>query len=60
VMGRSPYDGLMAHLAKTPAEVAPAPLLGEHYEDVLTGILKFSDEEVAELIGHGVVEMMLE
>ncbi len=60
VMGLSPYDGLMSHLSKTPGEVTPAPLLGEHYEEVLTGILKFSEEEVAELIGKGVVEMMLD
>lgn len=60
VMGLSPYDGLMSHLSKTPGDVAPAPLLGEHYEEVLNGILKFSDEEVAELIGKGVVEMMLD
>ena len=60
VMGRSPYDGLMSHLSKTPGDVAPAPLLGEHYEEVLKGILKYSDEEMAELIGQGVVEVMLE
>lgn len=60
VMGLSPYDGLMSHLSQTPGDVAPAPLLGEHYEEVLTGILNFSDEEVAELIGKGVVEMMLD
>jgi crotonobetainyl-CoA:carnitine CoA-transferase CaiB-like acyl-CoA transferase len=60
VMGLSPYDGLMSHLSKTPGAVAPAPLLGEHYEEVLKGILKFSDEEIAEMIGNGVVEMMLE
>ena len=59
-MGLSPYDGLMSHLSKTPGEVASAPLLGEHYEEILTGILKFSEEEVAELIGKGVVEMMLD
>jgi crotonobetainyl-CoA:carnitine CoA-transferase CaiB-like acyl-CoA transferase len=60
VMGLSPYDGLMSHLSKTPGDVAPAPLLGEHYEEVLKGILRYSDEEVADLIGRGVVEMMLE
>jgi len=60
VMGHSPYDGLMAHLSKTPGDVAPAPLLGEHYEEVLKGILKLSDEEVADLIGRGIVEMMLD
>jgi crotonobetainyl-CoA:carnitine CoA-transferase CaiB-like acyl-CoA transferase len=60
VMGLSPYDGLMSHLSRTPGDVGPGPLLGEHYEEVLKGILQFSDEEVAELIGKGVVEMMLE
>jgi benzylsuccinate CoA-transferase BbsF subunit len=60
VMGSSPYDGLMSHLSNTPGDVAPAPLLGEHYQEVLNGILKLSEEEVAELIGKGVVEMMLD
>ena len=60
VMGRSPYDGVMSHFSQTPAHVAPAPLLGEHYETVLKEILKFSDEEIAEMIGQGVVEMALE
>jgi benzylsuccinate CoA-transferase BbsF subunit len=60
VMGRSPYDGLMSHLSKTPGSVAPAPLLGEHYEEILKGILNFSEEQIAELIGQGVVEMMLD
>ena len=60
VMGRSPYDGLMSHLSKTPGQVAPAPLLGEHYEEILKGILNFSGEQIAELIGQGVVEMHLD
>jgi crotonobetainyl-CoA:carnitine CoA-transferase CaiB-like acyl-CoA transferase len=60
VMGRSPYDGLMSHLSKTPGEVAAAPLLGEHYEEILKGILHYSDEAIAELIGKGTVEMHLE
>jgi crotonobetainyl-CoA:carnitine CoA-transferase CaiB-like acyl-CoA transferase len=60
VMGPSPYDGLMSHLSQTPGDVAPAPLLGDHYEEILQGILKYSDEEVAEFIGQGVVEMMLD
>jgi len=60
VMGRSPYDGLMSHLSKTPGQVAPAPLLGEHYEEILKGILNFSEERIADLIGQGVVEMHLE
>jgi hypothetical protein len=34
--------------------------LGEHYEEILKGILQYSDEAIAELIGRGTVEMMLE
>jgi crotonobetainyl-CoA:carnitine CoA-transferase CaiB-like acyl-CoA transferase len=60
VMGRSPYDGLMSHLTKTPGKVSPAPLLGEHYEEILKDILHYSDEAIAELIGKGTVEMHLE
>jgi benzylsuccinate CoA-transferase BbsF subunit len=60
VMGSSPYDGLMSYLSKTPGDVAPAPLLGEHYEEILKDILHCSEEQVAELIGQGVVEMHLE
>lgn len=60
VMGRSPYDGLMSHLSKTPGDVAPAPLLGEHYEEVLKDMLNYSEEEIAEMVGQGVVEMMLD
>ncbi len=60
VMGLSPYDGLMSKLAKTPGEVSAAPLLGEHYEEILKGILNYTDDVIAELIGQGTVEMMLE
>ncbi len=60
VMGRTPYDGLMSHFSKTPGHVAPAPLLGEHYEAILGDILQYSEEQIADLIGQGVVEMHLE
>lgn len=60
VMGRSPYDGLMSYLAKTPGAIAPAPLLGEHYEEILRGLLNFSEGQIAELIAQGVIEMHLE
>ncbi|MGE0820748.1 MAG: CaiB/BaiF CoA transferase family protein [Candidatus Binatia bacterium] len=60
MMGRSPYDGLMAHFVHTPATVAAAPLLGEHYEEILGGILQYSEEDIADLVGRGVVEVMLD
>jgi crotonobetainyl-CoA:carnitine CoA-transferase CaiB-like acyl-CoA transferase len=40
----------------TPAEAAtPAPLLGEHTDEVLTKLLGYSSEAVAELRAGGVV-----
>lgn len=60
VMGRTPYDGLMSQLSKTPGQVAPAPLLGEHYEEILHGLLQYSEEQIADLVGQGIVEMHLD
>jgi len=40
----------------TPAEAAtPAPLLGEHTDEVLTKVLGYSSDAVAELRAYGVV-----
>ncbi|MBI3931108.1 MAG: CoA transferase, partial [Chloroflexi bacterium] len=43
-------------LSKSPCELRPAPLLGEHNEYVLKQILNLSDDEIAELVIEGVVE----
>jgi benzylsuccinate CoA-transferase BbsF subunit len=43
-------------LSKSPYELRPAPLLGEHNEYVLKEILGMSDEEIAELVIEGVLE----
>jgi benzylsuccinate CoA-transferase BbsF subunit len=54
--------GLMAFrapafkLSKTPSKlVRPAPCLGEHNEFVYKEILKYSDEEIANMLGEGVI-----
>jgi formyl-CoA transferase len=48
--GRIKVIGSPIHLSETPAEVhAPAPLLGEHSVDILTGILGYSEERVEAL-----------
>ncbi len=43
-------------LSKSPCEVGKVPLLGEHNEYILTEILGYSDEEIAELVIEGAVE----
>ncbi len=54
-MGRTLYDGSQFHLSRTPAALAPSPLLGQHNDDVLKGILGMSDAEVERLIEAEVV-----
>jgi crotonobetainyl-CoA:carnitine CoA-transferase CaiB-like acyl-CoA transferase len=39
-----------------PPEIRPAPMLGEHTREVMTGLLGMSDSEVSELVGQGVLE----
>jgi crotonobetainyl-CoA:carnitine CoA-transferase CaiB-like acyl-CoA transferase len=43
-----------------PAVQGPAPLLGEHNEEVLTGILRYTKDEIALLYGQGVLVRDLE
>jgi formyl-CoA transferase len=54
--GRMRMVGPPIRLHGTPAEAAtPAPLLGEHTDEVLTMVLGYSSEAVAELRAAGVV-----
>jgi crotonobetainyl-CoA:carnitine CoA-transferase CaiB-like acyl-CoA transferase len=54
--GRMRMVGPPIRLHGTPAEAAtPAPLLGEHTDEVLTKLLGYSSEAVAELRAGGVV-----
>jgi crotonobetainyl-CoA:carnitine CoA-transferase CaiB-like acyl-CoA transferase len=55
-MGAVRVDGLPVHFSETDWEIARGgPCLGEHTEQVLTGLLGLSSEEVAKLRGEGVV-----
>ncbi|MEA3486957.1 MAG: CaiB/BaiF CoA-transferase family protein [Thermodesulfobacteriota bacterium] len=48
--GRMKIAGSPIHLSETPGKVyAPAPLLGEHSEEVLKNILGYSQEKIDEL-----------
>ena len=52
--GRSAYDGPPAKFSRTPGELrSPAPLLGQHTEQVCKEILGLGDDEIADLMVAG-------
>jgi len=56
VMGPSPYEGLQHRLSRTPGELrTPAPFLGQHNEEVLSGLLGMSAAEIEQLKQEKVV-----
>ena len=55
-IGDFTYTGMPVKLSRTPYEVTPAPLLGEHNEQVLSEVLGISDADFVSLIVEGVVE----
>lgn len=58
VIGKHYCDAPASIFSKTPAQPrSPSPLLGEHNNKVCKEFLKLSDEEVAELVVEGVIEM---
>jgi CoA:oxalate CoA-transferase len=55
-VGRMKISGSPIYLSETPGEVyAPAPLLGQHSEEVLREVLKYSNEEINQLKEEGVI-----
>lgn len=56
VMGTRTYDGPAFRLSKTPAELRPAPLLGQHNEYVYREVLGLSEDEFVELMTDGAFE----
>jgi formyl-CoA transferase len=42
-------------LSDSPCEVKRAPLLGEHTEEILRGVLGYSASEVADIKGSGAI-----
>ena len=54
--GRSAYEGFCARLGLTPGRHrAPAPLFGEHTEEVCRRILELDGDEIADLLAEGVL-----
>ncbi|MDA0366635.1 MAG: CoA transferase, partial [Chloroflexi bacterium] len=57
VIGRATWDAPAYRLSATPAyPQRPAPLLGEHNEQVYRELLGYSADELAELVAAGVLE----
>lgn len=55
-MGRVKIAGSPIRLSETPGEVyAPAPLLGEHTEEILKNLLNYSAEDISRLKAEGVI-----
>jgi len=55
-IGKVSIAGSPLHLSETPGAVyAPAPRLGEHTEEVLSGLLKLTEPEIRALRGEGVI-----
>jgi crotonobetainyl-CoA:carnitine CoA-transferase CaiB-like acyl-CoA transferase len=56
VIGRHSYLGSAYRLSKTPCRVSrPAPLLGQHNQEIYGSELGFSDEELARLKTEGII-----
>jgi formyl-CoA transferase len=51
--GRYLTVGNPIKLSDSPADVRPSPLLGEHTDEILTGVLGFSAEQVSEVKASG-------
>lgn len=55
VIGRHAYDTPSGRLSKTPYQMTPAPLIGQHNEYILKKIIGLSDDDIADLIIGGVI-----
>ncbi len=56
ILGRVKTTGFPIKFSETPGKVdGPDPLLGQHTEEILSTLLGYSDEEIAELRREGVV-----
>ena len=55
VVGRAMLPGEPAKMSATPYQVRPAPLLGQHNEEILIGILGYSRRDLVALRQAGVI-----
>ena len=54
--GPMPYDGLAYRLSRTPGHQSAAPSLGEHTDEVLSGLLGMTAAEIERLRKDGVLQ----
>jgi CoA:oxalate CoA-transferase len=55
-VGKMTITGSPIYLSETPGEVyAPAPLLGQHTEEILRDILNYSKKEIDQLRNGGII-----
>ncbi|MGH7088416.1 MAG: formyl-CoA transferase, partial [Stellaceae bacterium] len=47
--------GMPVKLSASPADVRRSPLLGEHTEDILRGVLRFDAQKIAEIKASGAI-----
>ena len=55
VAGKIHVTGKMIKFSRTPMLVGPAPTVGEHTEEILTGVLGYTQDRVRALLEEGVV-----
>ncbi len=56
VTGRLTYPGAPFKMGETPWQIrCPAPLLGEHNEEILSGRLSYTKEDIVRLREQGVI-----
>ena len=53
--GTIAVSGDFWHFSRTPAVVGSTPKVGEHNEEVLGGLLGYSEEEIAKLYANNVI-----
>jgi crotonobetainyl-CoA:carnitine CoA-transferase CaiB-like acyl-CoA transferase len=54
--GPLPMPGTVFKMSETPGDpLNPAPFLGEHNTEIYSGLLDYSDEQIAELMKKGII-----
>jgi crotonobetainyl-CoA:carnitine CoA-transferase CaiB-like acyl-CoA transferase len=53
--GKIAVSGDFWHFSRTPAVVGTTPKVGEHNEEILGGLLGYSNEQIAALYANGVI-----
>jgi crotonobetainyl-CoA:carnitine CoA-transferase CaiB-like acyl-CoA transferase len=57
VSGKRLYPGVPFRMSgASPFESTPAPLLGQHTEEICSDLLKMSDEEIKRLLDEGIID----